>query len=125
MLGFSFGLKGMAIAAAVAFIIGGASGMRVEKKFSDAAKYKALTAAYQKVITTLQGRISTTTTAAKADQDRAALAESKRAAAEETANALKARIDEGACFTADDAHGLRQLWPLAGQPKGRTAARPR
>lgn len=110
MLGFSFGLKGMAIAAAIAFVAGSAAGVDVEKKLSDAARYQALSAAYAKAITTLKGQISATNAAAKADQDRAAKAEGDRAAAQEKANALEASLKDGLCFTDADADQLRQLW---------------
>lgn len=127
MLGFSFGLKGMAISALVAFAIGSIGGMRVEKKLSDAIFFKAVNASLQKKVETLQDRIKTATDAAKNDQERAAEAEARRKQAEDKANELPARITDGSCFSADDAVQLRQLWaPVpARRPQGRPAAGPR
>ena len=126
MLGFGFGLKGMAIAAVIAFAVGSASGWRVANKFSDAAHYKALTKALTSRIATLEDRANKSVAAAKTDQERAAAAEAARAAAEEKANDLVGKVIDGQCFGADDTVQLRRLWPGAtGRKSGRAAGRPR
>ncbi len=126
MLGFSFGLKGIAIASVVAFGLGGTLGWRASSKFSDAAHYKALSEAKDKRIATLEDRFKQLNSAAKNDQDRAAAAERQRAEAEGKANALQLLIVDGQCFSADDTRRLRGLWtgPLQRQ-RDRPAARQR
>lgn len=98
-----FGLKGMAVAAGIALVIGSASGWKVRDAFCDAAAAKL-------EVIRLQKQVAARDAAAAEDQKlRDADAESK-SQLEGAVRALQDKISAGECLPAADADRLRDLW---------------
>lgn len=94
----------------IAFTVGAVGGWRTHSRIATANYYRTLVAAYQKKVATLEDRVKQFNDAATNDQQRALAAEQQRLKAEQDADALKAQISAGQCFSAADTDKLRQLW---------------
>lgn len=111
MFGFPLTLKATAIAALVAFALGGVMGWRVNKAFSDSRWYRAKLAASEATIKTLNGRIKAMNDAAAADADRAVKDAAEMARLEGEKNELEKTISAGVCLPEPDVGELRKrVW---------------
>lgn len=118
----TFGLKTIALGAAIAFAVGGYAGNKVTRWY-----YTSEIAAAK--VRVLETRIRAAEEAAKKDRERAATAETARAEQEARANALQQQISDGVCFPKPDVERLRELWkppakPAAGRGRVRNLLRP-
>lgn len=116
-----FGLSTIKIAligTAIAFVLGGVGGARVQKAFCNEKFYRAQIAAKDLAIETLQARVKA---AGEAQQEDARTAEQNAALAQEEkrkSDALADMVAAGGCFTATDVGRVRELWGGHGKGPG-------